>query len=223
MWQLYNFPLCPFTRKVRILLGEKDVGYELVREMPWARRDEFLDLNPAGQTPVMVDGERGTVLIDSMAICEYFEETVDRAAMINGSAANRAEIRRLVTWFDAQFYRDVSQPLIEERMVKRLVLRQSPNAARLREAMKSAIGHLDYIDFLLDHRKWMAGATISLADLAAAAHISVADYLGGIDWSGHTHAKAWYSAFKSRRSFRPLLAERMSGIEPPDYYENPDF
>lgn len=223
MWQLYQFPLCPFTRKVRILLGEKDVGYELVREIPWARRDEFLHMNPAGQTPVMVDGERGTVLIDSGAICEYFEETVDRAAMINGSAANRAEIRRLVAWFDAQFFRDVSQPLIEERMVKRLVLRQSPNAARLREAMKSAIGHLDYIDYLLDHRKWMAGATISLADLAAAAHISVADYLGGIDWSGHTNAKAWYSAFKSRRSFRPLLAERMSGIEPPSYYENPDF
>ncbi|MFL0414297.1 glutathione S-transferase family protein [uncultured Sphingomonas sp.] len=223
MWQLYQFPLCPFTRKVRILLGEKDVGYELIREMPWARRDEFVDLNPAAQTPVMVDAERGTVLIDSMAICEYFEETVERSAMINGSAANRAEIRRLVTWFDSQFYRDVSGPLLEERMVKRLVHRQSPNAARLREAMKSAIGHLDYIDFLLDHRKWMAGATISLADLAAAAHISVADYLGGIDWSSHTHAKAWYSAFKSRRSFRPLLAERMSGIEPPEYYENPDF
>ncbi|WP_085808978.1 glutathione S-transferase family protein [Sphingomonas sp. TZW2008] len=223
MWQLYHFPLCPFTRKVRILLGEKDVGYELIREVPWARRDEFVDLNPAGQTPVMVDAERGTTLIDSMAICEYFEETVDRNAMINGSAANRAEIRRLVTWFDTQFYRDVSGPLLEERMVKRLIHRQSPNAARLREAMKSAIGHLDYIDFLLDHRKWMAGATISLADLAAAAHISVADYLGGIDWTGHGHAKAWYSAFKSRRSFRPLLGERMSGIEPPAYYENPDF
>lgn len=218
MWQLYNFTLCPFTRKVRILLGEKDVGYELVREMPWARRDEFLDLNPAGQTPVMVDGERGTVLIDSMAICEYFEETVDRAAMINGSAANRAEIRRLATWFDAQFYRDVSQPLIEERMVKRLVLRQSPNAARLREAMKSAIGHLDYIDYLLDHRKWVAGATISLADLAAAAHISVADYLGGIDWRGHDQARGWYAVFKSRPSFRPLLAEKMEGVPPPSHY-----
>lgn len=222
MWQLHQFTLCPFTRKVRILLGEKDVGYELVKELPWERRDEFVHMNPAGQTPVMVGAEKGTLLIDSMAICEYFEETVERAQMINGPAATRAEIRRLVTWFDMNFYRDVSGPLLEERLIKRM-MRQSPNAARLREAMKSSIGHLDYIDYLLDHRKWMAGSTISLADLAAAAHISVADYLGGIDWSSHTHAKAWYSAFKSRRSFRPLLAERMSGIEPPDYYENPDF
>jgi glutathione S-transferase len=223
MWQLYQFTLCPFTRKVRTLLGEKDVGYELVKEMPWDRRDEFVDMNPTGQTPVMVDPERSTMLIDSMAICEYFEETIDKAAMINGTAANRAEIRRLVAWFDTQFYRDVTGPLLDERMVKRIVHRTAPNSARLREAMKSSIAHLDYIDFLLDHRKWMAGATISLADLAAAAQISVADYLGGIDWTGHDHAKAWYGAFKSRRSFRPLLAERMSGIEPPSYYENPDF
>lgn len=223
MWQLYQFTLCPFTRKVRALLNEKDVGYELVPEEPWARRDEFVDMNPTGQTPVMADPTRNILLIDSMAICEYFEETVDKAQMINGTAANRAEIRRLVTWFDTQFFRDVTGPLLHERMVKRIVHRASPDASRLREAMKSAIGHLDYIDFLLDHRKWMGGATISLADLAAAAQISVADYLGGIDWSGHTHAKAWYSAFKSRRSFRPLLAERMRGIEPPSYYENPDF
>src|SRR3546814_9166521 len=68
MWQLYQFPLCPFSRKVRLLLGEKGVGYELVRESPWERRDEFIDLNPAGRTPVMVDQARGQVLMDSMAI-----------------------------------------------------------------------------------------------------------------------------------------------------------
>ena len=120
MWQLYQFPLCPFSRKVRLLLGEKGVGYELVRESPWQRRDEFLDMNPAGQTPVMVDEERGVLLVDSMAICEFFEETVEKSAMINGTAVGRAEIRRLVTWFDTHFYQDVTGPLLHERMVKRV-------------------------------------------------------------------------------------------------------
>ena len=148
MWQLYQFPLCPFSRKVRLLLAEKGVGYEPVRKSPWLRRDEFLDMNPAGQTPVMVDTERATApLINSMAICEYFEETVDKAAMINGTAANRAEIRRLVAWFDTQFYRDITAPLLNERMLKRVVHRTAPDAAVLREAMKAAVGHLDYIDY----------------------------------------------------------------------------
>lgn len=224
MWQLYQFPLCPFSRKVRLLLGEKGVGYEPVRESPWQRRDEFLDLNPAGQTPVMVDVERGrVVLIDSMAICEYFEETVDKAAMLNGTAIDRAEIRRLVSWFDTQFYRDITGPLLVERMEKRIVHRMAPDAAALREAMKAAVAHLDYIDYLLDHRSWLAGATMSLADLAAAAHISVADYLGGIDWKSHEQAKRWYIGMKSRPSFRPLLAERMDGITPPPDYEKLDL
>ncbi len=223
MWQLYQFPLCPFSRKVRLLLGEKGIGYELVRESPWTRRDEFLDMNPAGQTPVMVDGARGLVLIDSMAICEFLEETVDKAATINGTAANRAEIRRLVTWFDTQFFRDVTGPLLFERMEKRVALAQAPDARLLREAMKGAIRHLDYTDYLLDHRQWLGGATLSLADLAAAAQISVADYLGGIDWKGHDQTARWYRGFKSRPSFRPLLSERMELVAPPAHYDNVDF
>lgn len=223
MWQLYQFPLCPFSRKVRLLLGEKGVGYEPVFEAPWQRRDEFLDLNPTGQVPVMVDTERGVALIDSSVICEFFEETVGKAAMLNGTATDRAEIRRLAIWFDTNFYSEITAPLLHERMVKRVVHKVSPDAKALREAMKAAVAHLDYIDYLLDHRTWIAGATMSLADLAAAAHISVADYLGGIDWKSHDQAKGWYVRMKSRPSFRPLLSERMQGIAPPADYEKLDL
>ena len=224
MWQLYQFPLCPFSRKVRLLLAEKGVGYDPVRESPWQRRDEFLDMNPAGQTPVMIDTARDAApLIDSVAICEYFEETVEKASMINGTAANRAEIRRLVTWFDTQFYRDITAPMLNERMLKRVTRQGAPDASALRDAMRAVTEHLDYIDFLLDHRTWLAGATMSLADLAAAAQISVADYLGGIDWKSHEQAKRWYVGMKSRPSFRPLLAERMEVISPPADYEKLDL
>ncbi len=223
MWQLFQFPLCPFSRKVRLLLGEKGIGYDLVRESPWERRDEFLDMNPAGRTPVMADTQAGTVLIDSQAICEYFEETVEASRMITGGAQSRAEIRRLVAWFDEQFFRDVTGPLMHERMTKRLVERAAPDGTALREAMKNADAHLDYIDYLLDHRRWIGGATLSLADLAAAAQISVADYLGGFNWSSHKQARDWYAGLKSRPSFRPLLSERMEVIAPPAHYDKVDF
>lgn len=222
-WQLYQFPLCPFSRKVRLVMGEKGVGYELVRESPWARRDEFVDLNPAGQTPVMVDAAANATLIGSMPICEYLEETVEKAPMIGGSALHRAEIRRLVGWFDETFHGEVTGPLMYERMEKRLVHRATPDAKVLRDAMRQANTHLDYIDYLLDHRRWMAGPLLSLADLAAAAQLSVADYLGGIDWRGHEQTKQWYAGLKSRPSFRPLLSERMEVIGPPPHYDKPDF
>ena len=222
MWQLYQFPLCPFSRKLRLLMSEKGIGYELWRENPWEGRDEFLALNPAGRTPVLHDPEKGLTLCDSQAICEYLEETVDKNPMIRGSAGERAEVRRLTALFDENFYEDVTAPMLLERMKKRLILRQSPNSKALRVAMKLAHEHLEYIDYLIDNRPWLAGATMSLADLAAAAQISVADYLGGIDWSGHDQARGWYSVFKSRPSFRPLLSERMDVIQPPSHYADVD-
>jgi glutathione S-transferase len=218
MWQLYQFPLCPFSRKVRLLLAEKGVPFELWRENPWDLRDDFVVINPAARTPVIRNEQRGLALVDSRAICEYFEETVEKNPMINGTAQTRAEIRRLVALFDENFFGDVTGPLLHERMKKRLVYRQSPDSRVLREAMKLAHEHLEYIDYLIDTRPWLAGATMSLADLAAAAQISVADYLGGLDWSGHEQAKGWYSVFKSRPSFRPLLGERMEVIQPPSHY-----
>jgi glutathione S-transferase len=223
MWQLFQFPLCPFSRKVRLVLSEKGIAHELVREYPWERRDEFVDLNPAGETPVMVDSEGGTTLIGSQPILEFFEETVDKMPMIHGDAAHRAEIRRLVEWFDEKLFREVVEPIMNERMRKRIVNREPPDTRMLREAMRVANGHLDYLDYLLDHRRWMAGAGLSLADFTAAAHLSVVDYLGGLDWRGHKQTKDWYSVMKSRPGFRPLLGERMEVIVPPGHYDKVDF
>lgn len=217
MWMLYQFPLCPFSRKIRLLLSEKNIPFDLVREDPWTASDHFFNLNPAGRTPVIVNQDKNIVIPDSRTIAEYFEETVDRNPMINGTATQRAEIRRLVALFDENFYADVTAPLLSERMKKR-ILRQPPDSGALRNAMKMAHGHLDYLDWLIDNRPWVAGSTMSLADLAAAAQISVADYLGGIDWSGHEQSRGWYAVFKSRPSFRPLLTERMDVIKPPPHY-----
>jgi glutathione S-transferase len=204
-------------------LREKGVAHELVRESPWLNRDEFIDLNPAAETPVMVEETRGIVLIDSGAICEYFEETIDKAPMIGGGATARAEVRRLVAWFDGKMHDEVVAPLMDERMKKRLVSRDAPDTKVLRDAMRVANAHLDYIDYLLDHRRWLAGPVLSLADLAAAAQLSVADYLGGIDWRGHKQTADWYAVIKSRPSFRPLLSERMEVISPPAHYDKVDF
>ena len=223
MWHIFQFPLCPFSRKVRLLMAEKGIAYELQNTRPWEGEDRLFQMNPAGRTPVVREMERGVVLADSRAICEYFEETVDRNPMLRGTDQQRAEIRRLVALFDENFFNDVSGPLLHEKMKKRLVLRQSPDGRSLRDAMKLAHDYLDYIDYLIDNRPWLAGATMTLADLTAAAQISVADYLGGLDWSSHEQARGWYLVMKSRPSFRPLLTERMEVIQPPSHYGEVDI
>ncbi len=221
MWRLHQYPLCPFSRKVRFACAEKGIAVELIHELPWERRDSFAVLNPAGQTPVLANDR--IVLADSAAICDYLEETVERTPLLGSGPEERAEARRLIAWFDQKFYGEVTASLLGERMYKRLVAREAPDTGTLRTAGRNAEAHLDYLDYLLDHRRWLAGPAFGLADIAAAAQISVADYLSGIEWDGHEPARQWYSALKSRPTFRPLLADRMEGLPPPSHYDKLDF
>ena len=223
MWKLHQYPLCPFSRKVRFALAEKGVPHELVTALPWERADALLDINPAAQTPVLVSASGALTLVDSSAICEYFEETVQTTPLLGAGPAERAETRRIVGWFDQKFYAEVGVLLLQEKMFKRVAQRTSPDATLLRAATRAADIHLDYVEYLLDHRRWLGGATFGLADIAAAAQLSIADYLGGIDWSRHAEAKQWYSVIKSRPHFRPFLPERMEGVPPAPHYDKLDF
>lgn len=218
MWHLYHFSLCPFSRKVQLALGEKKLGYESVTLYPWDVDERFRQLNPAGRVPVLHDPDRKISLMDSQAICEFLEETVDTAPLILGSARARAEVRRLTAFFDESFYGDVTEVLLHEKMKKRLVLRQSPDSRPLNSARRLLHDHLDYIDWLIDNRRWLAGSQLSLADFAAAAQLSVVDYLGDMDWSDHESAHGWYRVMKSRPSFAPILRLKMEGLPPPRHY-----
>lgn len=220
-WRLHQFPLCPFSRAVRFALAEKGVAVELADARPWLREAAFLAMNPAGQTPVVENGS--VTLADSGAIIEYFEETVERSPLIGAGPAERAEARRLYRWFAERFFAEVTAPLLRERMYKRVVSREPPDGLTLRAAGKAAQAQLDQVEWLLDRRRWLAGPVFSIADVMAAAQISVADYLSGVDWAGHPQATTWYSALKSRPSFRQLLADRQEGVRPPAHYDKLDF
>jgi len=223
MWRLYHHHLCPFSRRVRIALGEKRIEHELVLEKPWDRRGGFLSLNPAGQTPVLEDAEQGVVLSDSSAIVEYLEETTYDHALIGSSAEERAEARRMAGWFDQKFYDDVSRYLIEEWYWKRFISKASVNSATVRAALYNVRGHMDYIAYLTERRRWLGGDYFSIADVSAAAQLSVIDYLGGIDWDSFPLAKDYYVRLKSRPSMRPILADRVDGLRPSAVYAKLDF
>src|SRR3546814_11554623 len=121
-----------------------------------SRRDEFVVLNPAVQTPVVVNTLNNHVLIDSGAICEYFEETVEKSPLLGGSSMERAETRRLVAWFDQKLYNEVTLPMLTERMFKRLVQRAAPDATVPRESIKAATTHPHYNEYLMDHPRRLA-------------------------------------------------------------------
>lgn len=222
MHTLHHFWLCPFSRKVRIVLAEKELDFELKFEKFWQRRDEFLSLNPAGQVPVLVEPD-GTALCESAAICEYLDETFSAETLLGVDARARAETRRLVAWFDLKFYAEVTQNLVDEKVLKRFMSMGEPNSDAMRAGRQNVGYHLDYIAYLADRRNWLAGDDFSLADIAAAAQLSCVDYLGDVPWDSHGAAKDWYARVKSRPSFQPLLKDSIAGFHPPHHYADLDF
>lgn len=222
MRQLYHTPLSPFCRKVRMMLKEKGLEFELVCENPWDRKLDLFALNPAGEVPVLVE-DNGTVISGGYSISEYLEETYPEVNLIGRTPSERAEVRRLIGWFDHKFDYDVTQNILFEKIFKHYFGHGEPNSTAIRIGQQNILYHLDYIGHLAGERYFLAGDTPTLADLAAAAHLSALDYIGDVPWSYNAAAHNWYALLKSRPSLRCILSERVRGVRPPVHYENPDF
>jgi glutathione S-transferase len=232
MLRLIHYSLCPFSRSIRLALSECSLIVELEEERPWAWRRDFLTLNPAGTLPVLVQ-RQGFVLAGAYAISEYLADThgklngegPPRNLLFPGSASERAEIRRLVEWFHFKLDQESSRYFLEERVYQRFadLGRSAPDTDLIRAGRANLRYHLSYVSHLLEKRAWLAGDELSFADLAAAGHLSVLDYLGEVPWDEFPKAKIWYGRMKARPSFRPLLADRLPGVPPPPIYAELEF
>jgi glutathione S-transferase len=230
MAQLYHHPLCPHSRFVRLILGEFGVEPELIEERAHERRREFLSLDPAGRTPVLVE-DNGLVVPGAGVVAEYVEDVygVTRSGrkLLPEDAAGRVEARRLMNWFNEKFFEEVSSWLVNEKVYKRFTATEigggAPDMEAVRAARANVRYHLRYISYLAGSRNWLAGDELSFADLAAAAHLSSVDFLGDAPWEEEEIAKQWYQRIKSRPSFRTLLADRVPGVTASPSYADVDF
>ncbi len=201
-------------------MSEKRLEFSLSTDLPEATG--FHPPNRRPTVPVLAN-EDGSLIGDASAIVEFLEATVPDPPLIPGEAMEQAEVRRLTSWFNSTFHREVSGPIIFERIDKRVFRLGEPDMAHIRAALEALGDHLDFIGFLAERRRWLAGEELSTADLAAASHISCLDYVGDIPWHRFGRTQEWYVRIKSRPSFRALLADHVPGIQPPRHYANLDF
>jgi len=228
MLTLLHQMLCPHSRYVRLLLGEYGLESREIEERFWERREEFMLLNPAGEIPVLM-AEGVPPVPGAAIIADYVEEMRPPGGngLLPAQAGERIEVRRLASWFNDKFHAEVSGPMVTERVFKRHMTREQgggpPDTDALRAARHNIRYHLAYVGWLVKTRDWLCGERLTLADLAAAAHLSAVDYLGEVPWHEDEAAKNWYARVKSRPSFRPILADVVAGVPPSPNYANLDF
>ena len=230
MLTLFHHPMFTTCRFIRLCFAEYGEELALIEEKPWLRRKEFLSLNPAGTLPVLL-AEGDVPIVGAGVIAEYVDETRgvlkrDKRLFAEDPMV-RAEIRRLCDWYLDKMENEVTRHLVRERVLKPFMPSSqgggSPDSAAIRAARSNVRQHVKYTNWLAGTRDWLGGGRITYADMAAAAALSVLDYLGEVNWSDFPAAKDWYSRVKSRPSFRPLLADRVRGLSPVSTYGDLDF
>jgi glutathione S-transferase len=217
-------------------LTEKNLDFSLQTEIFWKKSPEFLRLNPLGEIPVFID-LTGGIISGSQAVCEFLEESHKDHSCLTGDVWQRAEIRRICSWFDGKFAKEVTLPLLYEKHIKRCIVRDcsqqndlnlqthlfGPNSNMIRLAKNIISNHLDYLSWLLERRNWAAGSHFSLADITIASHLSVVDYFSDVPWEKFLILKEWYMKIKSRSSFRAFFSDRIPGLQAPKHYYDLDF
>ncbi len=207
------------------MLLEKKRVVHLIEERPWARRLDFLMLNPSGEVPVLVADN--TTIAGHYALSEWLEEKSDLVSLMPESGVARAEVRRIIAWFDEKFHHEVGKLISYEKIDRRFMSSEegggTPDMEVVRVGLHNLNIHMAYLHYLLEQRDWLAGGQLTLADLTAAAHLSCLDYTGDVPWQAWGAVRDWYARVKSRPSFRPLLGDHIAGYRPPAHYTDLDF
>lgn len=222
MRTLYHHTLSPHARKVRLALHEKHLSFDESVVDPWQRDPFLMSLNPAGEVPVLVEDD-DHVIAEAGTICEYLEDVYPENSLLGTGPLDRAEARRLAAWFDLKFMREVTDHLVGEKLVKRVTTGAAPDSRVLKAGRENLHTHMHYIAWLIERRRWLAGDTLTVADLSAASQLSLLDYIGDVPWDEHPLTKEWYVRVKSRPSFRCLLRDTVPGVMPAPVYANLDF
>ena len=163
---LIHHPVSAASRKVRIIMAEKRMLFVLKEEEPWKPSQDLYKLNPSGEVPVFVFD--GNVIAGNYAITEFLEEVNREIRLMPADPKQKAEVRRLIEWFDVKFMREVNRNIVYEKVHKRFGFGNPPDSKILKIGINNLNFHLEYIDWLAERRNYLAGDDFSLADITAA-------------------------------------------------------
>lgn len=166
----------PYVRKIRIVLAEKKIDYDLVIDSPWAEGNQVAALNPLGKVPVLVLDDNST-LYDSRVIAEYLDMVAPNSRLLPASGRERISVKRWEALADGVLDAAVAAFLEAQRPAGE----RSPSwIARQRGKTTQA---LKVMSEELGEQPWCHGNSLSLADIAVGCALGYVSFrLGDIRW-----------------------------------------
>jgi len=164
---VYGANMSPFVRKVRVVLAEKSLDYELDPVNPFSPPPEFLKISPLKRIPVLRDTDlpEPNTLPDSSVICDYLEHKYPEPALYPSEPFARGRALWYEEYADTSLAQTIGPGLFFERVIKRM-LRQQPDEAICASTLTDKIPPIfDYLEGEVGDREFLVGDTFTIADI----------------------------------------------------------
>jgi len=207
MLKIYGALLSPFVRKVRAVLAEKGVAYELVPTNPFEKSAEFLKRSPLGRIPALED-EQGRCLADSTVIVEYLEERFPTPPLFPRDPYERARVRWFDEYADGGMGPNLTGKIFFQRVISAKLMGKQADEKVVASALAESPAYLGYLQGELGANDYLVANTFTLADLSVACQLVNLRHAGvTIDAERFPALARWYERVTSRPSLQPLIEQ----------------
>lgn len=216
---MYYHPTCAKSRAVRVLLTDAGAEFKLVNCEYWRHPPELLKITPLAKLPILIHNQQ--IMDEINLIYTHLQQEYPAYFGRHDRSHQQNELK----WLNLALYQftyDVISVIVNEKAIRFYLRQGSPDSYMLRAARNNLRCYLAIFNDQLSKTRWIAGETLSGADLALAGAISLLDYFGEIKWEDN-HLKNWYMVVKSRPSFKAILREEILGFPPAAHYALLDF
>lgn len=188
----------PYVRKVRIVLAEKKLDYELILDDPWGDEPQIKTHNPLGKVPCLIMDENG-VLFDSRVIVEYLDTLSPVSRLIPPPGRERIEVKR---------WEAIADGIMDAAATAFIEVHRRPENMRsddwVKRQQQKIHAALVYMEKNLGEQNYCAGVNMCLADIAVGCALDYIDLrFPNQDWRSE-HPKL--AALEERLAQRPSFA-----------------
>jgi glutathione S-transferase len=187
--KLYGFPPSPNTWKVRAVAAHLGIPLEMqFVDLTKPRAADYLALSPTGRTPTLVDGDFR--LTESNAILQYVAGQKPNS-LWPSDPRTRADITRWQCWQLAHWGKEACEPLIFNRLVKKLLNLGPPDEAAVAKGTEAFHKEAKLLDAQLAKTPYLVGKELTLADFAVAAPLFYIQQ-GGLPVEPYARLREWF-------------------------------
>ena len=198
--KLYDFPSSPNCQRVKVVLAEKNLPYDIVPvdlKQKEQKKPDFLKLNPYGKVPVVIDG--ATVLYESLIINEYLDEKYPDPPLMPKDHGKRAKARILIDY--GMNHLDTPYQTIRKEMMKE---EKERDQAAIDKAKQELENLLQRFERELGDQPYLAG-DFSLVDAALIPRFTRLEGMGVLPDPALPRVGAWIKRMKERPSVKQIL------------------